>query len=123
MPDGTDVGGLLHETTQGSLFRKFRDVIMGHKHTDILKEVLTALPQERVGIRNEEGNNDKGLISNSDDGQTADVLAQKTLKKKTYAAVARRSSHYCLRINDSMNKKSERRRFLSSPHSSEKFPS
>jgi hypothetical protein len=82
---------------------------MGHKHADTLKEVSTALPQEHVGIRNEEGNNEQGNIWNNDGGQTADVLAQKTLKKKTYAAVARRSSH-CVRTNDSM-KKSERRRF------------
>ncbi len=65
--------------------------------------------RQTVGIRNEEGNNEQGSIWNNDDGQTADVLAQKTLKKKTYAAVARRSSH-CVRTNDRM-KKSERRQF------------
>jgi hypothetical protein len=34
---------------QGSWFRKFRDVFMGHKHVDTLTEVSTALPQEQVG--------------------------------------------------------------------------
>jgi hypothetical protein len=34
---------------QGSLFRKFQDVIMGQKHIDSLKEATTTPSQERVG--------------------------------------------------------------------------
>jgi hypothetical protein len=35
---------------QGSLFRKFRDIVMGYKHIDSLKHVDEELPlQERVG--------------------------------------------------------------------------
>jgi hypothetical protein len=35
---------------QGSLFRKLKAVIMGHKHIDTLKEIPSAPLQERVGL-------------------------------------------------------------------------
>ncbi len=35
---------------QGSLFRKFRAVVMGHEHINSLKEPMSAPLQERVGI-------------------------------------------------------------------------
>jgi hypothetical protein len=41
---------------QGNLFRKFREVIMGHKHIDTLKEISTASPQEHVGKENVQEN-------------------------------------------------------------------
>jgi hypothetical protein len=38
---------------QGSLFRKFREVIMGHKHIDTLKEVPTASPHPGACLKRE----------------------------------------------------------------------
>jgi hypothetical protein len=34
---------------QGNLFRRLREVIMGRKHIDTLKEFMPAKSQERVG--------------------------------------------------------------------------
>jgi hypothetical protein len=35
---------------QGSLFRKFRDVLLGIKHTNVLTDHSVVLPEERVGV-------------------------------------------------------------------------
>jgi hypothetical protein len=44
---------------QGGVFRRLRDVVMGHSHTDVLKTFAPDVPQERVGDRtNEHGDND-----------------------------------------------------------------
>jgi hypothetical protein len=69
---------------QGSLFRKFREVILGHKHTDSLKQP-TGMPtpsQERVG---------KGilLMRNGAGGQKRDVRTQEPAKA-TYAAITKK---------------------------------
>jgi hypothetical protein len=44
----------LTKPLQGNLFRKFRDVLMGYKHIDTLKQIIpsTSAPEERVGINN-----------------------------------------------------------------------
>jgi hypothetical protein len=64
---------------QGSLFRKFREVILGHKHIDSLKQSVPTPSQERVGDQN----------------MRNDVSVQKTdgfshgLTRATYAAIAK----------------------------------
>jgi hypothetical protein len=70
---------------QGSLFRKFRDVIMGHKHIDSLKlETMPNPSQERVG--------ENGLaenVRNGVDGRKTDARARKP-DKVTYADITRK---------------------------------
>jgi hypothetical protein len=61
---------------------------MGHKHVDTLKEVWTALSQERVGKENVQENS-----WNNADVQTADVLAQGPLEGKTYACGSSAKKH------------------------------
>ena len=64
---------------QGSLNRKFREVILGHKHIDSLKPPVPTPSQERVGDQN----------------MRNDVSVQKTdgfshgLTRATYAAIAK----------------------------------
>jgi hypothetical protein len=64
---------------QGSLFRKFRDVIMGHQHIDTLKSTSPPPSQERV-----EG---KENVGNGADVRKADGRTQPY--KISYAAAAR----------------------------------
>jgi hypothetical protein len=54
---------------QGSLFRKFREVIMGHKHIDTLKQICR--PHPRIGEHN--------FMSNGTDGQKTDVKPPKPM--------------------------------------------
>jgi hypothetical protein len=70
---------------QGSLFRKFRDVILGHKHIDSLRRTTPVPSQERV----EEQKLDEKIVRNGTDGRITDVRTRGPLKT-TYAAVARR---------------------------------
>jgi hypothetical protein len=71
---------------QGSLFRKFREVIMGHKHIDSLKRTTTTTSQERV-------EKDTSLLSankwNEVDGRKTDVNTTKPTKR-TYAEVTKK---------------------------------
>jgi hypothetical protein len=69
---------------QGSLFRKFRDVIMGHKHIDSLKKTVPAPFQERVGK-----DNLLDHVRNGADGQRTDTSDQKPVKN-TYADITRK---------------------------------
>ncbi len=69
---------------QGSLFRKFQDVIMGHKYTGSLKETVPAPFQERVGEDNLLDN-----VRNGADGRRTDTSDQKPVKN-TYAEVTRK---------------------------------
>jgi KUP system potassium uptake protein len=64
---------------QGSLFRKFREVIMGHKHIDTLKETSPAPSQERVGEHN--------FVRNGTDGRKTDARPLKPITF-TYADAA-----------------------------------
>jgi hypothetical protein len=80
---------------QGSLFRKFREVIMGHRHVDSLKDPTSAPSQERVGGRN----NIEEKVRNEDDVRKTDANKQKNKtseheprKMKTYADAVRRVS-------------------------------
>jgi hypothetical protein len=61
---------------QGSLFRKFRDVFMGHKHIGSLKETMPAPFQERVGKDNLLGN----VVRNGASGRRTDTSNQKPVK-------------------------------------------
>jgi hypothetical protein len=71
---------------QGNLFRKFRDVIMGHKHIDSLKETPPIPSQERVEKAFPQDN--KG---NRTDGRKTDrVNPGPTKAKMTYAQVVER---------------------------------
>jgi hypothetical protein len=46
---------------QGNLFRKFRDILLGYKHTRTLKPSIPCLDEERVGnlVKEQEGNKPK----------------------------------------------------------------
>jgi hypothetical protein len=68
---------------QGSLFRKIREVILGHKHIDSLKQSKPTPSQERVGR-----NILQEIMRNGADGQNTDVCPQ-TPTKATYAHMAR----------------------------------
>ena len=75
---------------QGSLFRKLRDVVMGHKHVSTLKEELTLAPsQERVA-----GGILLGKSGNGPNGRTTDEINQqpsvRVRKTVTYADAVRR---------------------------------
>jgi hypothetical protein len=61
---------------QGSLFRKFRDLIMGHKHIDSLKETVPTPSQECVGRDTLLGN-----VRNGADKRRTDARVQKPVKK------------------------------------------
>jgi hypothetical protein len=74
---------------QGNLFRKFRDVILGHKHIDSLKDTRYPSPtpsRERVG--------GKEIVGNGADGHKADGRSQQYCTYKiTYAAAARNKAN------------------------------
>jgi hypothetical protein len=69
---------------QGNLFKKFREVIMGHKHINSLKENKPAPSQERV-------EEDKENMRNGTDRRKTDVrvLAPVT---STYADAAKKGA-------------------------------
>ena len=60
---------------QGSLFRKFREVILGHQHINTLKPSAPSPSQERVG---------EPIIRNGAGGQKTDVRTQQSTRA-TYA--------------------------------------
>jgi hypothetical protein len=64
---------------QGGLFRKFREVVLGHKHIDTLKPTTPSPSQERVG---------RHIIGNGPAGQKTDVRTQQPTRA-TYAAIAK----------------------------------
>jgi hypothetical protein len=72
---------------QGSLNRKFREVILGHKHIDSLKQSKPTPSQERVGR-----NILQEIMRNGADGQNTDVRPQ-TPTKATYADIAKLPIH------------------------------
>ena len=94
---------------QGSLFRKFWDVIMGHKHIDSLKETPPTPSQERVGKGNlvRKG----GYEAN---GQKTDGKAQEPTDV-TYANIVRRKRSMSLLVSERKKKRSS--------HSQEIIPS
>jgi hypothetical protein len=69
---------------QGNLFRKFREVILGHKHIDSLKRITTITSQERV---------EKDSLSankwNEIDGRKTDLKNTKP-KKLSYAEITKK---------------------------------
>jgi hypothetical protein len=69
---------------QGSLFRKFREVIMGHRHIDSLKEATPTPTQERVGEDISPKNSGDGA-----DGQRTDVVVREP-HAATYADVVKK---------------------------------
>ncbi len=78
---------------QGSLFRKLRDVIMGHKHINSLKETTTSPSQERVGQKNM-----TEIVRNGDDGQKTDQRAREPMNT-TYADIVRKGRSVLNRIS------------------------
>jgi hypothetical protein len=64
---------------QGSLFRKFQEVIMGHRHIDSLKEATPTPTQECVGEDILPRNNGDGV-----DGQRTDVVVRRPHNIVTY---------------------------------------
>jgi hypothetical protein len=71
---------------QGGLFRKFRAVIMGHKHIDSLKDPKPIPSQERV-----EEDSKKEIVRNGLDGRKTDVSTQEPVKA-SYADIVKRIS-------------------------------
>eukprot|EP00978_Attheya_sp_CCMP212_P035211 scaffold151728_cov64-Attheya_sp.AAC.2 len=72
---------------QGSLFRKFREVVMGHKHINSLKRTMLTPSRERVG-------KDSLLVEsmrNGVNGQTKDENASK-LVNSAYADIVKRET-------------------------------
>jgi hypothetical protein len=81
---------------QGNLFRKFQDVIMGHKHINSLKQETTPAPsQERVG-----GNRLLENVRNGANGQKTDMMDQKPVRA-TYADITREEVHESVRREES----------------------
>ena len=78
---------------QGSLFRKFWDVIMDHKHIDSLKETATAQLQELVGLKDMRQN-----VRNGDDIRKADERALEPVSS-TYADIVRKGCGVLNRLN------------------------
>jgi hypothetical protein len=77
---------------QGNLFRKFREVIMGHKHIDSLKEPMPSPSRERVGKDDldKDGNQDVREVQNGDGRQT-DKTEHPGTGNATWADVVKRS--------------------------------
>jgi hypothetical protein len=73
---------------QGNLFRKFREVIIGHAHTDSLKLLEPAPSQERVGEHSKSES-----VGNGPDGRKADVKHARTQEppKVSHADIVKRS--------------------------------
>ena len=71
---------------QGSLFRKFREVIMGHKHINSLKVNVPNPLQEHVGQENLLGSVGNGLDQRRTDANT------RKPHRVTYAAIAKRGA-------------------------------
>ncbi len=78
---------------QGSLFRKFRDVIMGQKHIDSLKEATTTPSQERVGQSDM-----RKIVGNGDDGQKTDQTTQEPMSNM-YADIVRKGRNILDKIS------------------------
>jgi hypothetical protein len=90
---------------QGNLFRKFREVIMGHKHIDTLREIPATPSQERVGKDSLSENIWNGVSESLWNGvavQKTDVPLRRPPVKKTYADVVRkeRGSQQRVRFNE-----------------------
>jgi hypothetical protein len=96
---------------QGSLFRKFRDVIMGHKHISTLRETKpTPPPQERV-------EEDKENVRNGVDGRRSDVSISGPVTN-TYAEAAKKGARRGTNESERRVKRSRR-----SSHFQEIIPS
>jgi KUP system potassium uptake protein len=90
---------------QGNLFRKFREVIMGHKHIDTLREIPATPSQERVGKDSLSENIWNGVSESLWNGvavQKTDVPLRRPPVRKTYADVVRkeRGSQQRVRFNE-----------------------
>ena len=100
---------------QGSLFRRLRAVVMGHKHVDTLREATSDTPQERVGdhvvpkrngdvadVRKADGVSNKSSIthvprqgsSRGVDSPTPVAVDVRPTKRDTYAEVVKRRDTY-----------------------------
>jgi hypothetical protein len=79
---------------QGSLFKKFRDVIMGHKHMDTLA-LLAPMPlEERVG-KTRQSRTDVSHVSSTSNGTIAGLVNSAPSKRVTnisWADVVRRGN-------------------------------
>ena len=80
---------------QGNLFRKLKEVIMGHAHINSLKEIASAPSQERVG-ENEDTENwgDRANVQKTDgilrEPTIADKLRKTSNEEASYADVVKR---------------------------------
>ena len=61
LSDRTHARGLFTKPLQGSLFRKFRDVILGFSHMDTLERESPPLDEERGGQERPERPGGKGI--------------------------------------------------------------
>ena len=78
-PTGDMIADYFTKPLQGTLFRKFREVIMGWKHISTLEEFLPA-NKERLG--NNEDIEQKEIIEKKEE-------KEKKIKKVTYADIVR----------------------------------
>jgi hypothetical protein len=92
------LGDFYTKPLQGSLFRKFREVIMGRKHIDSLKDPSSSPSQERVGtdllVKNGSGDNDiiAGKDRNVDPSEPQDSYAS-VVRRKTDRRTDKCESH------------------------------
>jgi len=78
--------GVILQHLQGSLFRKFREAVMGHVHIDTLKlESEQPQAQERVG-KSPEPKDSSANVETSDNGQASERKHQ-----LSYADVVKKS--------------------------------
>ena len=82
---------------QGSLFRKFRAVIMGDEHVDSLKATKPTPSQERVG--------EDTKIGNGFDGRKTDVTVSEPQTKMSYADVVGRAPLRSANIKETVIKR------------------
>ena len=111
---------------QGALFRKFRDVLLGHKHINTLKDKTAPMLEERVEKGDEEGptkgtvlpstlNDERNPNDNPKQEENSNVLSGPDKKvscpdkkvswtKPSYAEIVKRSHSIELKRNESNSK-------------------
>jgi hypothetical protein len=81
---------------QGSLFQRFKAVILGHQHTDSLHDLITPSLEERVEEDNRSNSNNSNHKEELDEGvkRVSFVLTEQGTcsTKPTYAEVTKRTS-------------------------------
>jgi hypothetical protein len=98
---------------RGSLYRRLKAVVMGHKHIDTLKEFPPVAPQERVEVSMNTENCESATNGQNVNGQRTDALVPAPTNapvKGSYAEVAKRRVSF--KTRGQVRLESERRRRL-----------